>query len=95
MIDQPNFQNKFIVQARNLGWPEDVVQQLQVELDESKLDVNVPSELEDTVFDLEYGKFQEPPRAAIRNFKGRVGKEAANAVIEKMATDKFKGSVFD
>jgi len=95
MIDSSNYQNQFIVKAQNQGWPQDVLDQVRVELNESKFDVEYPPELEDTVFDLEYGKFETPPTGVIRNFKARVGKEAADKVSTKLVKDATKGSVFD
>lgn len=95
MIDSSKYQSEFLVKAKNLGWPEDVIDQIKLEITEAGMDFNYPSSLEDIVFDLEYGKFEKPPKPAMRNFKASTGKEAANKVLEKTVTDVLRGSVFD
>jgi len=95
MIDPSKYQSEFEAKARNIGWPEEVINQVKVEISESGFGFSYPENVQDLIMNLEYGNFETPPKAAMRNFQARTGKETASLVVEKLIKDGLKGSVLD
>lgn len=95
MIDPSKYQSDFEAKARNIGWPEEVINQVKVEISESGFGFNYPENIQDLVMNLEYGNFNEPPKAAMRNFKAKSGKETASLVVKNIIENGLKGSVLD
>lgn len=59
--------------ATRYGWPQDVVSNLSVVYDGSNLNYNFPKEIEQKVWDLEYGQMPNPtPNSVLRGLEYRM-----------------------
>lgn len=84
-----NLKGRFYQIAVQAGWPEEVIQEIEVQASEEDGSVNLsyPPSMKDQIEDLEYGKFEIPPKAAMRKFARASEGELTDAVIEKVLDD--------
>lgn len=69
LVQQLTLELKSLASAAD--WPNDIVAQLSVEWDGRNLSVVYPSDIADTVFNLEYGNESDKPNSVIRSFTYR------------------------
>ena len=87
--------SKFERLAKDLGWPSDIIEQIAISVsDDPSGSIDYPSDIEDQVFNLEYGMYPNAPKPAIRKFKKESGDGVARAAIEPVLDDAFKGVLF-
>lgn len=70
--------------ASESGWPQDVTDKVTVTMNPNGINLTYDEALDNKIFDLEYGKFHEPPRPAIRKFKAR-----SSNIVDKIALDRI------
>lgn len=84
----------FTAFAKKQGWPDEVISQMQVVFDGKNINFEYPSELDDTVFNLEYGHINKLCQPAIRNWTASLGDAVTNYVAEKFINDLSEKGVF-
>jgi threonine synthase len=72
--------------AKNHGWNPNIARQTSVKVTSSGMRINYPSNLQQQVFNEEFG-FKSAPKAAIRNFDSEAMKTVEKAVYD--ATSQF------
>lgn len=79
-----NLKSQFHQIASQAGWPEEVIQEIEIQASEEDGSINMsyPPSMKDQVEDLEYGKFEIPPKAAMRKFARASEGELTDAVID-------------
>ncbi|NDA79120.1 MAG: hypothetical protein EBY07_15375, partial [Actinobacteria bacterium] len=72
MIMRSSFKNlsrlmdSFSRSASMSGWPEDVIENIDLQLDEADISLAYDPNLQDSISELEYGNVNKPAKAAIR-----------------------------
>jgi hypothetical protein len=79
-------QNIFRELAAKAGWPEEVAGKVSVKMNSEGVNLQYDDSLDDQIFDLEYGKFGQPPQAAIRKLE----QEALKKFKEVKTKEAFK-----
>lgn len=70
-------------QAYQMGWPTSVSRKLVVDFKEGQYTVSYPTEIKESVLDLEYGNQSTPPLPALRTFVRGVKDTAMKQEVEK------------
>jgi hypothetical protein len=73
--------------ARNQKWPENIINSIRVVVKDDKIVLEYPESLKKQIQDLEYGKFTNPPSAAIRQFTGRIADTTAGPALATTIID--------
>lgn len=55
--------------AAKAGWPEDIIGKVNVKMNKDGVNLAYDDAIDEQIFNLEYGKFGQPPAAAIRKLK--------------------------
>lgn len=70
-------------QAYQMGWPTSVSRRLVVDFKDGKYTVSYPSDLKESVLDLEYGNQSTPPLPAMRTFIRGIQDTGMRQEVEK------------
>jgi hypothetical protein len=83
-----NLKTQFEQIASKAGWPDEVIQEIEVQASEDgQVNLSYDPSMKEQIDDLEYGKFEIPPKAAIRKFTRTSDKDLSTAVINKVLDD--------
>jgi hypothetical protein len=80
----PSLQKLFNDIAAKSGWPTDVIDKVTVSMNPDGVNLEYDEALDEQIFDLEYGKFEQPPRAAMRMLKSRSTPAIVEAGLKDM-----------
>ena len=72
--------------ALSAGWPEEIVGKVTVNMNKTGVNLSYDDAIDEQVFNLEYGKFGQPPKAAIRKLE----QEALKKFKEAKTKEAFK-----
>lgn len=75
---------RFAQSAASAGWPEELIQQISIQIDTNSVDLVYDSQLQKQIHDLEYGHLSAPPTAVIRNFGKTVTPDLEETLLEKV-----------
>jgi len=76
------------------GWPKDVVKELSVIYKGRLISVDWPNDLNDEIDKLEYGSFENPPKAVIRPFQTTINEPVYNAFQDAACDFLFDNEAF-
>lgn len=86
--DKQSFlQQDFMKFARDQRWPENIINSIRVTVKDDKIVLEYPESLKEKIQDLEYGKFTNPPAAAIRKFTGRIADTTGASALASTVVD--------
>lgn len=76
--------NKFAEMAKQAGWPEDLIQEISVHINDGSVTLTYDAELQKKIHDLEYGHLSSPPTAVIRKFSKDATKSMSLEDVSKL-----------
>lgn len=93
-IASNKLRDSFRKMAGSSGWPEEIINQVDVRVEDSNILVQYPDSIAKEVGDLEYGHLKNPPRAAIRKMTARSQDVVSEIAFSKVSNQLTKGGLF-